>query len=160
DGILGPGQNLYIYLHPKTQLFEFFPWDQDHSFGQFPMRGSQEQREDLSIHKPWDGENRFLERVFKVEAFKTRYLAKLTEFSETLFKPERCARQVDEVAAVIRPAVQGESETKLERFDQAVAGQVLQGRGFGPFGGGPGIKPIKPFAVVRSGSVREQVDGK
>ena len=77
DGILGPGQNLFLYLHPKNQLVTFIPWDQDHSFGQFPMRGTQEQRENLSIHKPWEGENRFLERVFKVEAFKKAYLANL-----------------------------------------------------------------------------------
>jgi len=35
DGILGPGQNLYLHLHPKTQQFQFIPWDQDHSWGQF-----------------------------------------------------------------------------------------------------------------------------
>jgi spore coat protein H len=159
DGILGPGQNLYVYMHPKSQLLEFIPWDQDHSFGQFPMRGTQEQRENLSIHKPWDGENRFLERVFKVEAFKKLYSARLAEFSESIFKPERLARQVDEITPVLRLAVQEESETKLERFDKAVAGEILPGRGFGPIGGGPGITPIKPFAQVRSKSVRDQVKG-
>lgn len=40
DGILGPGQNYYLYLHPKTQKFRFIPWDQDQPFGQFP-RGTQ-----------------------------------------------------------------------------------------------------------------------
>jgi spore coat protein CotH len=160
DGILGPGQNLYVYLHPKSQLLEFIPWDQDHSFGQFPMRGTQEQRENLSILKPWDGENRFLERVFKVEAFKKLYLTRLAEFSETIFRPERFARQVDEVTSVIRPAVQEEDTAKLGRFDKVVAGEVLQGRGFGPFGGGPGITPIKPFAIVRTASVRDQVAGR
>lgn len=45
DGILGPGQNYYVYLHPKTQKFIFMPWDQDQTFGQFPLRTSQEQRE-------------------------------------------------------------------------------------------------------------------
>src|SRR5262249_23501755 len=59
DSILGPGQNYYVYLHPKTHKMQFIPWDLDHSFGQFGMMGSQEQRENLSIHKPWRGENRF-----------------------------------------------------------------------------------------------------
>ena len=81
DGILGPGQNFYLYLHPKTQLLEFIPWDQDHSFGQFPMRGTQEEREQLSILHPWENENHFLERVFQIEAFKRLYLAALAEFS-------------------------------------------------------------------------------
>jgi hypothetical protein len=65
---------------------------------------------------------------------------------------------VDEVAAAIRPAVQEESESKLARFDQVVAGQSVSGGGFGPFGG-PGIKPIKPFAEVRTRSIREQLAG-
>ncbi len=43
DGILGPGQNFYLFLHPKTHKFHFIAWDQDHSFGQ--MRGSQEDRD-------------------------------------------------------------------------------------------------------------------
>ncbi|MBI4323826.1 MAG: CotH kinase family protein, partial [Chloroflexi bacterium] len=50
DGILGPGQNLYLHLHPKNQQFQFIPWDQDHSWGQF-NRASQEQRDKLSIHR-------------------------------------------------------------------------------------------------------------
>lgn len=158
DGILGPGQNFYLHLHPKTQLFQFIPWDQDHSWGQF-NRASQEQRDQLSVLHPWQGENFFLERMFKVEAFKKLYLARLDEFSKTIFAPERFARQVDEIAAVIRPAVQEESEAKLERFDKAVAGEILTGGGFGPFSGS-GIKPIKPFTVVRTESVRDQVAGR
>jgi hypothetical protein len=140
-------------------LFQFIAWDQDHSFGQFGMHGTQSQRENLSINKPWEGENRFLERIFKVEAFKKLYLSRLKEFTDTIFKPDRLARQVDDVAAVIRPAVQEESAEKLERFDSAVAGQNLEQRGFGRFGGGD-MKPIKPFAVIRTASVAGQLAGK
>lgn len=156
DGILGPGQNLYVHLHPKTQQFQFIPWDQDHSWGQF-NRASQEQRDKLSIHRPWQGDNFFLERMFKVEAFKQLYLARLDEFVKTIFAPERIARQVDQVAAAIRPAVQAESEARLARFDQVVAGEILSAPG--PFGGGQ-IKPIKPFAKVRTQSVVDQLAGK
>ncbi|MBI4326347.1 MAG: CotH kinase family protein, partial [Chloroflexi bacterium] len=134
------------------------PWDQDHSWGQF-NRASQEQRDKLSIHRPWQGANLFLERMFKVEAFKKLYLARLDEFSKTIFRPERLALQVDEIAAAIRPAVQEESESKLARFDKVVAGENLQGGGFGPFGGGQ-TKPIKPFTKVRTESVLDQLAGK
>ena len=158
DGILGPGQNLFLHLHPKSQLFTFIPWDQDHSFGQFPMRGSQEQRENLSIRKPWDGENRFLERVFKLEAFNRAYRSSLQELGGTLFIPARFSNQVNEIAGAIRPAVQEESEDKLARFNQVVAGESLAGGGFGPFGG-LGAKPIKPFAAIRTRSVLEQLAG-
>jgi hypothetical protein len=153
DGILGPGQNLFLHRHPKSGRFTFIPWDQDHSWGQF-NRASQEQRDRLSIHGPWQGENFFLERMFKVEAFKKLYLASLDEFSKTIFKPERIAQQVDQIAAVIRPAVQEESESELARFDKVVAGEFLAAPG--PFGGGH-TKPIKPFAQVRTQSVLDQL---
>jgi spore coat protein H len=158
DGILGPGQNLYLYLHPKSQQFQFIPWDQDHSWGQFD-RASQEQRDKLSIKRPWQGDNFFLARMFKVEAFKKLYLARMDEFSKTIFRPERLAKQVDEIARVIRPAVEEESKEKLARFDKFVAGEILPRGGFGPFGGGP-IKPIKPFTQVRTESICDQLAGK
>jgi spore coat protein H len=182
DSILAIGQNYYVYLHPKTHKFQFMPWDLDHSFGQFFMIGGQEQRENLSIHKPWQGSNRFLERVFKVEAFKKLYLAKMDEFSKSIFQPERFHKQVDEIAAAIRTAVQDESPTKLASFDKAVSGEPVQpagfgdqllgpppGRGEGPDGprpGGPGgfpfqsAKPIKGFVKARAQSVQDQLSGK
>ena len=158
DGILGPGQNLYLHWHPKTRQFQFIPWDQDHSWGQFD-RASREQRDKLSIHHPWQGENFFLERMFKVEAFKKLYLARLDEFGKTIFNPERLGQQVDQIATAIRPSVREESESKLARFDKAVAGEMLQGGGFGPFGGGQ-VKPIKPFTKARTESVLDQLAGK
>lgn len=146
DGILGPGQNFYLYLDPVTRRFTFLPWDQDHSFGQFPYTGSQEQRNDLSIHRPWAGRNRFLERVFATDQFKKLYLARLEEFSRTIFDPQRFSIQVDELAAAIRPAVQ--EEAKLDRFDRAVAGTSKS------------IVPIKPFVKLRARSIADQLAGK
>ncbi|HEX2972318.1 MAG TPA: CotH kinase family protein, partial [Tepidisphaeraceae bacterium] len=167
DSILCIGQNYCVYLHPKTRKFHFIPWDLDHSFGQFPMVGTQEQREQLSIHHPWRGEIRFLERVFKVEAFKKLYLARLEEFSGSIFKPERFHQQVDEIAAAIRPAVEAESSVKLRRLERVAAGKpangpgiadALFGRGRGSFTNSP--TPIKPFVTARSQSILDQLSGK
>jgi hypothetical protein len=160
DGMLGPGQNFYVHLDPKTGKLVFIPWDQDHSFGQFGMRGTQEQRENLSIRKPWQDENRFLDRVFKVDAFKSFYLARLEEYAKTLFQPERLARQVDELALAIRPAVKEESEDKLARFNNVVSGKPLETSGFGRFGMRQPLKPIKPFVKIRSRSIADQLAGR
>jgi spore coat protein CotH len=183
DSILVPGHNFYVYLHPKTHQFQFIPWDLDHSFGRFPLVGSQEQRENLSIHKPWLGEIVLLDRVFKVEQFKRLYLARMKEFSETIFNPDRIHRQVDEIAAAIRSAVQDESAEKLARFDKEVAGEAIGPEGFGGFGGdfpgpppggagggGPRFgppgrfgqpgKPIKGFVIARAKSVNDQLAGR
>lgn len=182
DSILAVGQNYYLYQSQGSGKFQFFPWDLDHSFGQFPMIGTQEVRENLSIMKPWQGQKRFLERLFKVEAFKTLYLERMREFSATIFMPERFGPQVEEIAAAIRPAVKEESEEKLGRFDRAVAGEVFDRAPFGgggppgegpdarrgaggpPFGGPFGmfqkVTPIKPFVQARAQAVTDQLAGK
>lgn len=159
DGILGPGQNYYIHLHPETWKFSFIPWDQDQVFGQFP-RGTHEQRETLSIHKPWTGNsNSFLEKMFKVEAFKTKYTAMLKELNESTLKPDHIIPRVDALAAVLRTSVAEESEARLAAFDKATAGEVFL------LEMGPGfrepvpVKPIKLFVGPRWKSVRDQLAG-
>lgn len=157
DGLLGPGQNLYLHLHPKTQLFQFIPWDQDRSWGQFD-RISQQQRDQLSIHRPWQGQNPFLERMFRVAHFKQLYLRELDRLTKTLCTPERIARQVDHIAALIRPAVGEEAADRLATFDRIVAGELIPRPSFGPFRREP-LKPIKPFVRDRTDSIRQQLAG-
>ena len=163
DSILTMGQNFLVYLHPTTDKFMVLPWDLDHAFGNFPMQGTQEQREQLSIEKPWPGQNRFLERSMKVTAVNSAYRARLAEFQKTIFTPERLSAQVDRVAATIRDAVRDEDSGKLERFDKVVAGEPVPAGGFGGgrgFGGfGSPVKPIKGFAKVRHESVAQQLAG-
>ena len=177
DSILSMGQNFYVYLHPETNKFLFLPWDLDLSFGRFGGSNAE-----LSINKPWQGQNKFLERVFKVDAFKKSYLDLLAKNSKSIFAPERIIQQVEATAAILRPAIKDESETKLTRFDKAIAGETSPG-GFGPppggpgpggpggpgggrggFGGGPGGpmggKPIKAFVGPRAKSVADQLAGK
>ena len=159
DGILGPGQNYYLYLHPKTQKFLFIPWDQDQPFGQFP-RGTQEQRENLSITKPWTGENRFLQRVYQSDAFKSACKARLSELNKDLFDPARLHRQVDELAAVLRTPIAEESPERLAQFEKAAAGEkvtIAMGPGFDR---GVEVAPIKPFVTARVKSVADQLEGK
>lgn len=160
DSILTTGQNYYVWLNPQTDKFQFIPWDLDHAFGQFYPMGTQEQRENLSILKPWTGNNRFLERLFKMEAFKQLYLARLREFSTTIFKPERFHQQVDALAKLLRPAVEEESAEKLARFDKVVAGEPAPMAGVpGPFVM-PSPKPIKGFVIARAQSVVDQLEGR
>jgi spore coat protein H len=162
DGILRSGQNYYIYLHPQTNRFSFFAWDQDHSWGQFFV-ASRQQREDLDILHPWVGENRFLARLFAVESFLAIYLQRMNEFSRTIFAEQRVVGQVDEVGAAIRSSVAQEDAARLRRFDQAVRGETpsreaADGGRFGGFGGfGPPNPPIKPFVRARLQSVVSQL---
>lgn len=158
DGILGPGQNYYLYLHPSTQKFMFIPWDQDQPFGQFP-RGTQEQREQLSIRRPWTGENKFLERAFKNEEFYSAYVAALREYSASLFQPERLDKKVSELAKAIRPAIKEESSERLEEFEKAVAGKNVA-TSMGPRFGSFEVKSLRGFVRARNASVADQLAGR
>lgn len=160
DGILAQGQNFFLYLDPRTNRFGFIPWDLDHAWGEFPFIGTAEQRERASIWHPWEGENRFLERMLAVPAFKDRYRAALETLLTTLFVPERLNRRIDEVAAVIRPAIAEESPDKLRVFEQAVASDWTDGpRDGNPFDERRPVHQLKRFIAARAQSVRAQLDG-
>jgi hypothetical protein len=156
DSILCVGQNNYLYLDPKTNKFQFLPWDLDHAFGQ--IFGEPDRLARLSIHTPWVGPNRFLQRVYQVESFKKAYLAHLAEFSRTIFKPERFHAQVNEIAAAIRPAIEAESRDKLSKFDATLAGSSIKPAS-GWFAPKP-VKSIKGFVDVRTPEVLAQLEGK
>lgn len=159
DSILMMGQNFIVYLNPKTDRFQFVPWDLDRAFGNF-FNPSPEQ---MSIREAWGADNFFLNRVMKDETVKKAYLARMEEFQKTLFRPERLAKQVDELAAILRSSVRDEGAAKVERFDKVVAGEAAESQ---PFGGGPGgfrmpsAPPIKSFTKARHQSVADQLAGK
>ncbi|HUR46852.1 MAG TPA: CotH kinase family protein [Candidatus Saccharimonadales bacterium] len=168
DSLLGTGQNYYVHVHPEYQTMKFIPWDLDNSFGQFPMIGTQAQREHLSLQKPWVGENRFLERVFKLPTFQMFYKNHLQVFQVTIFKPARLEKQLGSIAAAIRGAIREESLEKLALFEQAFAGRNVPAK-FG-FPGqrrsseGPEVaielKPIRSFVNARYESVAAQLGGR
>ena len=159
DGILGPGQNYYVYLHPTSNKFMFIPWDQDQSFGQYP-RGSQEQREQLSIHKPWNGDNRFFERLFKVDAFKTRYLLALKEINESLVQAKAIDRLVEELAEILRAPVGEESPDRLAELNKAAEGKMIKTLMTGRSSYLIDTKPIKMFVPLRQASIADQIAGR
>lgn len=164
DSILMMGQNFIVYLDPKTERFSFVPWDLDRAFGNFFTPSPEE----MSIREAWGQDNFFLNRVMKDATVKKAYLARLEEFQKTLFQPERLAKQIDELAPILRPAIQDEGGDKAERFNKIAAGERVEAR---PFGGGgpqggrggfsmPAPPPIKAFAKARHQSVADQLAGK
>jgi hypothetical protein len=118
DSLLQNGQNFYTWLHPATDRMHFIAWDQDFSFGNSRNNGG------WSIYTPWSGSNRFLARVYALEAFRSKYLARMAEFSERLFVPERFVQQVGEIGPAIRPSVELEGKEWLPGVDQAIAGRT------------------------------------
>jgi spore coat protein H len=116
DSLLQNGQNFYTYLHPDTNRMHFIAWDQDFSFGNARNNGA------LSIYYAWSGNNRFLSRLYNLDAFRSRYLARMTEFSEHLFVRDRFIQQISEIGPAIRPSVVLEGAEWLEGLDRVIAG--------------------------------------
>lgn len=163
DSPLAMDHNYYLYLDAQTMKFQILPWDLDLAFGKFGGNG-----EDLSIEKPWRGNKKFLERLFTLEGFKKPYLAYLAKFQDTIFKPEKIAARITELAATIRPAIEAESSEKLATFDNLIAGKFPEVVPSGPAearqnfrgpGGPMSGKPIEPFVQARSRSVADQLAG-
>lgn len=165
DGYLNNGQNFYVYLDPRSNKFGFIPWDQDHGWGEFGYVSTADKRENASIWRPATYDNKFLNRVLKVEAFKEIYRRKLEQGLAGPFTVERLYREIDALAAVIRPAVAAESDFRLARFETAISTNWVSGPrdGHGMSGAeGPAAPPhqLKRFIHARVKSVREQLDGK
>lgn len=169
DGILSNGQNYLMYLHPGGNRFGFIPWDLDHSWGEFPFLGTDEERIQASIRRPWVGPNRFLERVFAVESFQRVYRSELERLLSDLFTTERLHGRMDAAAAVLDPLVAEWSPMRLRKLREAVSlGEVPEVPGSsgsreergGDSGGGRPAWRLKRFVGERAQSVRAQLDGR
>ncbi len=161
DGFLTNGQNFYMYLDPHSNKFGFISWDHDHAWGEFAYIATADRRERASIWNPAAYDNHFLNRVLKVEEFRAIYRHVLEEALQNLFTIQRLDRQIDELAAVIRPAVAAESDYRLKRFDLAVSTNWLAGpRDGAPEGPKAPVHQIKRFIANRVASVRDQLDGR
>jgi spore coat protein H len=136
DSLLQNGQNFYTYLHPDTHRMHFIAWDQDFSFGNVRNNGA------LSIYYPWSGTNRFLSRVYNVEAFRAKYLAHMREFADRLFVPDRFMAQIQEIAPAIRPSVALEGEEWVPDFDRIASGRA----------------GILPYATSRAAFVKQELE--
>lgn len=161
DSFLANGQNFYIYLDPDSNRFGFIPWDLDLSWGGFFLLGTTEEREQASIMRPWVGRNRFLERVFRVKAFRDQYRAQLEDLLARQFVPERLHRRVDEVAMILRGPVAADSSFRHGKFLEATSSK----RRAEPIdeeahGANRPAHQLKRFIDERAKSVRDQLDGK
>ncbi len=160
DGILAQGQNFLLYLDPRSDKFGIIPWDLDHSWGEFPFISTADGRERASIWHPWVGENRFLQRLFRIAEFNQLYRAELGRLLETLFVPERLNRRIDELAAIVRPAIAEESPQRLAKFETAVSDQSIdRPRDGNPFDPNRPVHQLKRFIATRAQNVREQLAG-
>ena len=155
DSFLTQVHNYYVYLPPQTKKFEFLPWDMDLSLGAFPMAGSAEQLQDLSISHPHVGQNKLVERLLAWKEFDQVYRQHLKELTESQFGEQGVTRIS---LPIVRAAIHDLVEQEKQRNAEAQAA-----RGPGGFGG-PGMfggpqPSIETFFDKRRASITAQLAG-
>lgn len=138
DSVLTLGQNYYAYQDPGTGKLHWWLWDLDNGWGYFALMGSPESRSNLSIHQPWQGDNRLIRRMLGVEEVRQRYRAQLKALAEGPMSPARLRPKVDAIAAALRPLLAEEGGGLDRGFQEAVfgsAGNAAAAAAPGPFGG-------------------------
>ena len=154
DSYFAMAKNYYLHLNPATNKLVFIPWDFDLSFGGHFLFGRPEQRINLSIDRPSD--DRLFARVLSIPELKDRYHALMREFLDRHFKPAAIERQIDELAAVIEPAVMEERRDRRLRFKRS-----LDARGRGLPGNGRQVDVgLKEFVEGRVRSIEAQLAGR
>lgn len=153
DSAFALGHNYYLYLHPKTDRLHFIPWDVDRALANFPIFGSAEQQMDLSLHHPYGGTNKLVERLLAIPEVREKYDALLRELAAGVFSREALQKRLTVLEEASRPLLDRDKEAAAKRKESTAGG-------FGPpmmFAAPP---PLATFIEKRSVSVAAQLAGK
>jgi putative membrane-bound dehydrogenase-like protein len=149
------GHNYSLFLHPQTNKFIFLPGDLELALANFLMMGSPDQLMNLSLTRPYPGENRLADRLLASKEVSQKYRKIALELSTTCFTKERMLKDIE--------AIEKTTKEPLARETKAVAARRkgAPGFGFGPPGGMFGNPPdLRTFAQKRPVAVAAQLAGK
>jgi putative membrane-bound dehydrogenase-like protein len=151
DGFFTLGYNYAFFLDPKTNRFVFIPGDQELSFANFAMMGSSDQLMDMSLSRPYGGENRLADRLLAINEVREAHQKVLKELSTTVFRKDRLLADAAAFERATRAIIEREEAARAERAEPPV--------GFGPSGAAT-APDLHTFAEKRSASIADQIAGK
>ncbi len=147
------GHNYYLYLDPKTNKFHFIPGDLEFSLANFLLMGSPDQLMDLSLTKPYPGQNKLPDRLLAIKEIREKYQKLLQELTTTVFTKERLQKEAEAIDLATKEVRAKEAK--------AVATRNEPPPGFGgPGGPAPQPPDIKTFTEKRIASITAQLAGK
>ncbi len=152
DSFFTLGHNYYLYLHPETHKFHFFPWDLDRSLANFGIFGTNDQQMDLSLTQPYAGPQRLADRIRAMKGVPERYKAIVKELTATGFTRERLSAELKAVEAATK-----EPMAREEKAIQARRETNTNPLAAGGFLGSP--PPLATFIDKRLASVEGQLAG-
>src|SRR5262249_37169318 len=149
ESFLALGHNYTLYLDPKTNKFHFIPGDLEFSLANFLLMGTPDQLMNLSVTKPYPGENKLPDRLLAIKEVGAKYQALRKELTVTAFAKDQLIQNAEAIEKVTK-----EIRAKEAR---AVAARQEPPAGFGgPGGMGPQPPSIRTFAEKRAESVAAQ----
>lgn len=152
ESFLALGHNYTLYLDPKTNKFHFIPGDLEFSLANFLLMGTPDQLMNLSLRKPYPGENKLPDRLLAIKDVSDRYQALLKDLAASAFTKDRLLKEAE--------AIDKATKAVREKEAKAVAARREPPPGFGgPGGMGPQPPDIKTFAEKRTASVAAQLAG-
>jgi spore coat protein H len=160
DSFLAFGHNYYLYLRPDASKrdggkFVFIPWDVDLSLGRWPMGGTPQQQIELSISRPYPGENKLIDRLLAMKEVKEKYDNLLRELAASCFAKETLLKQIETIEQVTKEPLAREKKAAERRKESA------SGFGFGPLASVFASSPTpRAFVEQRTQSIAAQLAGK
>jgi spore coat protein CotH len=154
DSFFTFGHNYYIYHHPETNKYIYFPWDLDLSFGGFGMFGGPEQQAQLSVMKHYNQPSKLPDRLMAMKGMTARYQRIVREIAANAFNKERLVAEMDEIDHSIKELVAKERKATEARKEPPPRG--LFGEPVPP----QKMTDLRPFLNKRVEGVMAQLDGK
>lgn len=147
DSFFTLGHNYCLYLHPDTNKFHFIPWDVDRALANFPAFGTNDQKMDLSLTKPYAA-CKLADRVMAAPGVADKYKDVLKDVCAKGFDKESVLKSLKAVEEVVKPHIEKDTKAASARRE---------------FGGGFnfGVPPeLKTFVEKRAASIADQLAGK
>ncbi len=152
DGFFTLSYNYALFLDPATNRFIFIPGDQELSFANFAMMGSADQLMDMSLARPYGGENRLVDRLLGVKEIRDAYQKVLREIATTVFRKDRLLTDIAVIEQATKAIIERETSARAERTEPPA--------GFGPPGAAPSAPDLRTFATKRTALIADQLAGK
>jgi putative membrane-bound dehydrogenase-like protein len=151
DGFFTLNYNYSMFLDPKTSRFVLIPGDQELSFANFLMMGSAEQLMDMSLARPYGGQNRLVDRLLAMPDVREAHQKIVKDLATTVFRKDRLLADASAFEGATKAILEREAAARAERAEPPV--------GFGP-AGAPTAPDLRTFAEKRSRSIADQLAGK
>jgi spore coat protein CotH len=110
ESFLALGSNYALHLDAQSDKFTLIPGDLEFSFANFLLMGSAEQLLDLSLKKPYPGENRLPDRLLAIKDVDRKYEDLLKDLSRTVVTKAQLlkdAQAISQATAVLPSPTNG-----------------------------------------------------